>query len=585
THCRFCKHDLLSPESKSKRAFFGPQIKLANARRWLPKLDELVNSLPDSDFKSHLIRGMTMKGRFGGMSPIGAEPNFESSVNDSNLGLERPPFEQDRALLWDVLVQCLDAKLDVSPILDTAKMRVLEITEEKVAEELRIRKQEENGRRCPFCAEFNLQSATTCRHCDSNFIDPPRREHRRLKRGILGLFPLDEKLLHDVILSIAATQSLADSAWRERLSEPLARNGITDHEVEDAAQRIQYLMSEDMEIPLPRSEWQRKLLKEGLDDGMDGYHSVHNMIELGQSCIAEERYQEAELVLNYAMAVADNCRLGKVTGLEAMREPLKTSGYLALSQLYEVTGRFAEAEKAHMKMFQTRVPIPIPGLEEILKATMDFLSPQRSTRQADLCLKQGKYDEAIELYKTALEHLDKQESRPFPALANLEGILKGEEPKDQYGKSDELAFDNAAKIGEVSDLVHVSTAQRVGLLKKLGDVYMMQKNLDEAEQVIEQAAELAEQLSNTYQALVADVSCLYAELHCARHRYAEAEPLFQRALNYYSSVRDPFDPGEFARILSRTHENYSVCLDKLNKDEEAEVHRRVAQELRKAHKL
>ncbi len=84
---------------------------------------------------------------------------------------------------------------------------------------------------------------------------------------------------------------------------------------------------------------------EGLDDGMDGYHAIHNLIEMGQTCLQEEFHEEAELVLNFAMALAETHPLGNVHGLDAMREPLKTSGWMALSQLYETTGRYAEAEE------------------------------------------------------------------------------------------------------------------------------------------------------------------------------------------------------------------------------------------------
>lgn len=580
-YCRFCKNELVSSESLGKRAFFGPDSKFETARRWLPNIDDLIFLLPDCAIKRHFLRGMSQKGRYSALSRGPSDREAERRMIESNVGLERPPFDQEKGIILDLFICLLDNGFDIAPVLDTAKMRVLEITYQKVKEERALRLEAECvGKTCQFCAEPNLAEARNCRYCQSDFIHPPRREPRRFKRGVVGFFPIDNDLLRQVIVYIAVNEAFAGEPWKEKLKRHLEMNGIKDDEVIEALRQRQYLLTEDMEVPLPTSEWQQRLLKEGLDDGMHGYHAIHNLIELGQTLVAEARYEEAELVLNFAMACADNCLLGNIPGLDAMREPLKTSGWLALSQLYEVTERYAEAEKAHSEMFQMRLPMPIPGLDEIMKATMDLLSPQRAMRKADLCFKQGKFDEAVALYKTALESLDLQESKPFAALSNLSPLLdqEGEAAEED---SDELSFSekDQSRLNEMADLVQVSTAHRVGLLKKLAEVYIAKRELEDAEKTLEEANQLCEQLVDPYQALVADVAEKYGELCCLQERYDEAPFYFEQALEYYVSVKEPLDPDEFARVLSDTHEKYAACLERLNRSEEADYHRQRAREL------
>lgn len=412
-YCRFCRNDLLMGEQR-KDPFFGPESKFDAARRWVPNLNSLIEMLPDSNFKKHLLDGLHMRGRMPTMAMYERDEESERQFNESNVGLERPPMEQEKSIIREVFLNLKDAGIDIDPMLDTPKLRVLKLTPEtiNVMYDARIARQS-GGKQCKFCREKSEQNAVSCEFCKSNFSDPPKREARRFRKNAIGFFPLDKGLLKEVLLHIAINRALTGGTWRSELADVLSKHDICNADVENGVKQRQFLMEEDMSIELPMSEWQRSLMFEGLDDGMDGYHAIHNIIELGQTCLHEEFHEEAEMVLNFAMAVADTHPLGNVNGLDAMREPLKTSGWMALSQLYETTGRYAEAEEAHAKMFQIGPSMAIPGLDEIMKATMELLSPQRSIRQADLCFKQSKFDEAIDLYKKALTALDKQENKPF----------------------------------------------------------------------------------------------------------------------------------------------------------------------------
>lgn len=580
-YCRFCRNDLLMGEQR-KDPFFGPESKFDAARRWVPNLNSLIEMLPDSNFKKHLLDGLHMRGRMPTMAMYERDEESERQFNESNVGLERPPMEQEKSIIREVFLNLKDAGIDIDPMLDTPKLRVLKLTPEtiNVMYDARIARQS-GGKQCKFCREKSEQNAVSCEFCKSNFSDPPKREARRFRKNAIGFFPLDKGLLKEVLLHIAINRALTGGTWRSELADVLSKHDICNADVENGVKQRQFLMEEDMSIELPMSEWQRSLMFEGLDDGMDGYHAIHNIIELGQTCLHEEFHEEAEMVLNFAMAVADTHPLGNVNGLDAMREPLKTSGWMALSQLYETTGRYAEAEEAHAKMFQIGPSMAIPGLDEIMKATMELLSPQRSIRQADLCFKQSKFDEAIDLYKKALTALDKQENKPFIGFSKMSGLVQGEPPSsittpapEDYDVAPAMDGPDQAKLNEVSDLVLVSTAHRVGVMKKLAEVYMAKKDYATAAYVLDESMELADQLNEPYQALVADVCECYGRFNMMQKQYPEAEQQFRRAVEFYSSVKDPMDPEEFEIVVNKASNCLADSLEAQGKIEESKKYRK-----------
>lgn len=580
-YCRFCRNDLLMGEQR-KDPFFGPESKFDAARRWVPNLNSLIEMLPDSNFKKHLLDGLHMRGRMPTMAMYERDEESERQFNESNVGLERPPMEQEKSIIREVFLNLKDAGIDIDPMLDTPKLRVLKLTPEtiNVMYDARIARQS-GGKQCKFCREKSEQNAVSCEFCKSNFSDPPKREARRFRKNAIGFFPLDKGLLKEVLLHIAINRALTGGTWRSELADVLSKHDICNADVENGVKQRQFLMEEDMSIELPMSEWQRSLMFEGLDDGMDGYHAIHNIIELGQTCLHEEFHEEAEMVLNFAMAVADTHPLGNVNGLDAMREPLKTSGWMALSQLYETTGRYAEAEEAHAKMFQIGPSMAIPGLDEIMKATMELLSPQRSIRQADLCFKQSKFDEAIDLYKKALTALDKQENKPFIGFSKMSGLVQGEPPSsittpapEDYDVAPTMDGPDQAKLNEVSDLVLVSTAHRVGVMKKLAEVYMAKKDYATAAYVLDESMELADQLNEPYQALVADVCECYGRFNMMQKQYPEAEQQFRRAVEFYSSVKDPMDPEEFEIVVNKASNCLADSLEAQGKIEESKKYRK-----------
>ncbi|MCC6977420.1 MAG: tetratricopeptide repeat protein [Candidatus Melainabacteria bacterium] len=581
SHCRYCRNELVTGEQKAD-PYFGPESKFDAARRWVPSLNSLIEMLPQSNFKKHLQDGLHMRGRLQSMAMYDRDEESERQFNESNVGLERPPFEQERSIIREVFLHLKDAGVDIEPMLQTPKLRVLKFTKEYMDELYKVRlNRQTDGKECKFCKERNDSAAQACEFCKSNFVDPPKREARRFRKNAIGIFPLDKGLLKDVLLHIAVNRALTGGAWRTEMADVLSKHDICNADVEKGLGERQFLIREDMHIELPMSDWQRSLMMEGLDDGMDGYHAIHNIIEMGQTCLQEEFNEEAELVLNFAMAVAETHRLGNVQGLEAMREPLKTSGWMALSQLYESTGRYAEAEAAHSKMFQLGPSMAIPGLDEILKATMEMLSPQRSMRQADLCVKQEKYDEAIDLYKKALSALDKQENKPFVGFSKMAGLIHGEPPSsmttptaEDFDTPPQLQKDEQAKLSDVSDLVLVSTAHRVGVMKKLAEVYIAKGDLATAGYVLDESMELAEQLNEPYQALVADVCETYGRLNILQGKLPDAEAQLRRALEYYSSVKDPMDPDEFQKIVDKTSDSLADCLEKQGKNDEAAKYRK-----------
>lgn len=579
-YCYFCRNELLVGEQK-KDAFFGPQSRFDTARRWVPNLNGLIQLLPDSDFKEHFQSGLKTTGRLPSMVNYERDDETERQINESNVGLERAPMEQERAIIRDLFLHLIDDGQSVTQLVDTPKLRVLKISAESLEQLYELRAQNiVEGKLCKFCCEYSCAEAQNCEFCKSNFVEAPKREARRFRKNTIGIFPLDKALLKDVLIHVAVSRALTGGGWRTELADVLSKHDVCNADVEEALRQRRYMMTEDMQIELPMSEWQKSLMFEGLDDGMDGFHSIHNIIELGQVCVHEELLEEAELVLNFAMSVADTCRLGNVQGLEIMRETLKTSGWMALSQLYETTGRYAEAESAHKNMFNMLIPMPIPGLDEVMKAAMEMISPQRSIRQADLCVKQKKFDEAIELYKKALSALDTQENKPFVGFSKMAGLISGESPSkiseprpEDFDVPMKMGKDEASKLANVGELINVSTAQRVGIMQKLAEVYMMIEQLPAARFVLDEAMQLGEQLNDPYQALNADVFVVYGRLCLMMGEPADAEPKLQEAIELYMSVKDPMDPEAYEHVVNQARNVYADCLDKLGKSDEAKKFR------------
>jgi len=54
-YCRFCQEEVTSDASISLN-FSSPEAHFEECRHWLPNLDDLVERLPDSDYKLHLLQ-------------------------------------------------------------------------------------------------------------------------------------------------------------------------------------------------------------------------------------------------------------------------------------------------------------------------------------------------------------------------------------------------------------------------------------------------------------------------------------------------------------------------------------------------
>jgi len=131
-YCRFCRNDLLMGEQR-KDPFFGPESKFDAARRWVPMLNSLIEMLPDSNLKKHLLDGLHMRGRMPTMAMYERDEESERQFNESNVGLERPPMEQEKSIIREVFLKLKDAGIDIDPMLDTPKLRVLKLTPETIS--------------------------------------------------------------------------------------------------------------------------------------------------------------------------------------------------------------------------------------------------------------------------------------------------------------------------------------------------------------------------------------------------------------------------------------------------------------------
>src|SRR6516165_6992617 len=103
-YCRFCQEEVTSDASISLN-FSSPEAHFEECRHWLPNLDDLVERLPDSDYKLHLLQATKQP---DWLMQAEVSPSEQKQFHESNIGLSRPIAPAERALIFEILI-CLHA--------------------------------------------------------------------------------------------------------------------------------------------------------------------------------------------------------------------------------------------------------------------------------------------------------------------------------------------------------------------------------------------------------------------------------------------------------------------------------------------
>jgi tetratricopeptide (TPR) repeat protein/RNA polymerase subunit RPABC4/transcription elongation factor Spt4 len=558
-YCRFCQEDK-GAEVAIAYYLSSPEAHFEECRHWLPKIDDLVGHLPDCDYKLHLLQGMKTP---DWLAQAEISANEKKQYHESNIGLSRPIAPAGRALIFELLCGLHGAGIDLKAVLDSAKLRVLDVGKTAIEEELALRAKEVKSKKsCPFCAEAVTNDAKLCRHCGSDFKSKPP------KASIV-----DAQLLREVVLHLAVQEAVSDSGVPKKVSALLTKLGIKKGDVEKAAKTRRYEVAEGVQPVLPRSNWLSRVLKEQLGDGLEDYHALHDMLTLGGNLRAEKRFEEAELVVNYTMRLAQDYKnRGSAPGTERLLTGLIRNCTQQLSLLYEDSGRFAEAEHYHVDFANETDFSCIPELNKAFQAMAESIAPSSLIRLANLSAKQSKLDEAEDLYLRALATLDPiEEERPVEVdhqdcneiLSQLKGAL-GEFSSMSQSQTQRPVSADVSEDLEGTPLIEMN--RRLHILNGLADIYLAKNDLDKAQEILADAMQAISKLSaDRWLPDKVEIWSRLAEVYSRQHKYDQAKPLLKEAIESLEKLAGNRNlrPRHFAELLSDLKKRLTACSNKI----------------------
>jgi tetratricopeptide (TPR) repeat protein len=556
--CRFCQEEH-SGESAGAVQLSSPEAHFEECRHWLPDLDEQVAKLPESGYKLHLLQGMEPP---DWLEQAEISASEQRQFHESNIGLARPIAPAQYDLIFELICSLFASGVDLATTMESPKLRVLAINKAAIEKELNQRATEiKGGRNCPFCAEYVAAKAKLCRFCGSDFSTPPARPSL-----------VDEELLHEVFLHLAVEKKISDIPSSEYFKSTLTKLGVQTSEVETAAKKRRYEIAEGVLPDLPKSNWLKRVLGQGLGDGLEDYHALHDMVSLGGYLRAEKRPEEAEIVVNHAMILAQEYKnRGSAPGTERLLTGLIRNCTQQLSFLYEDTGRFAEAEQYHVDFANETDFSCIPELNKAFQAMAESIAPSSLLRRANLAVKQNKLDEAEDLLLRALATLEPiEEQRPLEVdrqdCDEIVGQLKSA-LGDFSPASDKRAVSTEASMDlEGTPLIEMN--RRLHILNGLADVYLAKDNQVRAQEILTEAMQVLDRLSaDRWLPEKIEIWSRQAELYSRQQVYDQAAPLLKSAIDALAKLSGnrQLRPRGFAQLLGDLKKRHSACLEKIRK--------------------
>jgi hypothetical protein len=526
--------------------------------------------LPDSDYKLHLLESKKIPGYARGCySSFDEYANSDTSFKPL---LSSIPRKSELALIIEVLCELMRLGRPVGSLLNTAKMRVLGITEDSInLEVLRFAEESRSAKTCPYCAESIESQVKSCRFCASDFNRPPTRDS----------LVEDEDFVSRVIVSAVVNYKVLDKRVPEGVDSLLQKLGVSDSEFQTKIKQRRHEAQEGLEIDLPRSGWHNRILNEGLSDDIDDYHAIEKISQLGSVLWAEHRDLESEIVLSYALYLAEEYgNLGSSPGVEMLRGSLVRCCQQSLSLLYERLGRYAESEQLQQAAKKPMALSGIPELDQVnraLQSVSERYAHADLRRHADLCFKQGKLDEAEKLFLDALACLDQEQDKVPPITDEGDRDEIARQLKVSLGDTGyaetEAEEKESGKLNLESTL-YLGTVYRLNILVGLADVYLAKNELSRADSVLAEAALLAEFVGKKCIEHRIEILNRQAEILCRQDKYAQAEPMIKLCIDLMQDL----DPGEQSRIklsgeleakgiadcLSTARQQYKTCQERLS---------------------
>ncbi len=513
--------EVADAEEEAQRGFntAGPNDSLKDVRIWLTSLKRIVDELPDSNFKLHILSVMEH----------GCKSTTEVQIPEKSwerITVDKPPADEVMHLIQELLLMRLKEGSPMDSILDTPKIQILDITFESLQAEFNKRELEELSQRsCTYCAESIAIDAVRCRFCGSDFIRPPQYNQCKNPRQKLFLGRFDSQLLHEVILYIAVNYALAEFDWQTMLSLPLQNCAITAEEIEESLKQRRYLIFEGTGVDIPRSQWQKRLMQYGLANSWRDITAIKDIINLGKYCATEERFEESEIILLFALALIEGDTALKGPLLDPFRADFLQDCYMTLSRSCEAKKDFVNAEKYAKLSLEQMVAAPL----------QDTFIYQR--RQARLCSKQGKYAEAERLY-----------------LEILRGIEQEVQHLNQTSRS-------------------LPKMDRALIMNELAETYLARQQWMEARNALAETLTIAQELKDTMfgrsRIVVLVAAQKYIELcgYCNKYYDEQAELYFRKVLEVLQSSRTCFTIEFFNECFQNLLNAHTTCLEKLGRME------------------
>jgi tetratricopeptide (TPR) repeat protein len=202
--------------------------------------------------------------------------------------------------------------------------------------------------------------------------------------------------------------------------------------------------------------------------------------------------------------------------------------FMSLGRLYDVQGRWDEAEVAFRQCLQGYEKSAGPDAIDTLKATR---------RLGLLCKEQGKLDEAEEMIQQALDGFGKVRGPFHTATLKIAGHLSslyiGQRKLDRAEEMYQRVFDGFEKVLGPD---HQSTVEAAYTLGKL---YMDQGKMKEAEKMNKRVLQEFEKTLGANHDSTLTAATDLGNVYTAMNRRDEAERMYRRAIEGFSKARGP----------------------------------------------
>jgi tetratricopeptide (TPR) repeat protein len=518
---------------------FKPSKTIKELRAWMVDIDHLIEELPDSSFKALLEEGVDLELQDLVSHRICDSLEHAKNFRQSSVSMRdlcNPPRDAVYALILEMLITLARIDPKWKQLCEQPRLRILEITTAAIDNEIALRKLEEKERKssrvCPFCLEFNLSNADSCRFCNSNFLEPPKRS--KVSKALKARTDFDPIFLREVVLHIGITEAMLDPKKTKSFRAIFAANNISPKDIANGARQRKYAASEKVEETQPLTAWKKRLYAENLMDSMWVYFLAEDLIDLAKNCASLKRYAEAELVLKYAISFVGNTEQITAACALAMRQCLEE-----LSLLYERMGRYDEARALLKDSVNRRKTTPAgKELKELLALFGSAEDIMAIVREVRLCAKEGNYEEISELYIKALPILESKDG-----LAKINRYIHFQqfaEPLIEGGKlqqAESILHKGLSLLNEDQE----SEDHKWLLVEQLTASLHQQGKLKEAEEICQQYMYVCDDRNGPQLKARPGAITQLAYIYVAQKRYKEAESLLRAKLKECTDIRNKSD--------------------------------------------